>query len=193
MATSRHINARLNAFRPTSDFVREEAENEIRVYNDEVYPEPELRHQRIEEEEEEERGDDHLSDVLLQEFRHDVNTWMEVDNKIRQLQVMLKDRRAFKTRLTEKIMRVMKRYDLKSLDMGDAGVIQSRKSQVKTPISQKAIRNGINTYFENINNVTLGMQLVDTVFNNRERVERTSLRRSSLVPPPQQLMLGGRR
>ena len=122
-----------------------------------------------------------------------MNTWMEVDNKIRQLQVMLKDRRAFKTRLTEKIMRVMKRYDLKSLDMGDAGVIQSRKSQVKTPISQKAIRNGINTYFENINNVTLGMQLVDTVFNNRERVERTSLRRSSLVPPPQQLMLGGRR
>ena len=123
------------------------------------------------------------SDAMFDEFREDVETWMEVDNSIRNLQVMLRDRKAFKSRLTEKITAFMHKYDLSNLDMGSAGMIRSRRSHVKTPVSQRTIRDGIEAYFTNINNVTMGMQLLDTVFNSRERVERVSLRRC-LPPPP---------
>lgn len=118
---------------------------------------------------------------LLEEFRNDVETWMEVDNSIRNLQSMLRERRSFKNRLTEKITSFMRKYDLSNLDLGNAGVIRSRKSHVKVPISQRSIKDGIEAYFSNINNITMGMQLLDTVFNERQRIERVSLRRC--LPP----------
>lgn len=117
-------------------------------------------------------------DVMFDEFRDQVKTWMEVDNSIRHLQVMIRERRAYKKGLTDKITQFMKRYDLTNLDMGSAGVIRSRRSQVKAPISQRAIKDGIASYFESQNNATLGMQLTDIVFNNRQRKERVSLHRS---------------
>lgn len=144
-----------------------------------------LRDERSEHEREDDQEHEQMppSDAMFDEFREDVETWMEVDNSIRNLQVMLRDRKAFKTRLTEKITAFMRKYDLSNLDMGSAGMIRSRRSHVKTPVSQRTIRDGIEAYFTNINNITMGMQLLDTVFNSRERVERVSLRRC-LPPPP---------
>lgn len=117
-------------------------------------------------------------DAAFQEFRHQVNTWMEVDGSIRNLQAMLRERRLYKQALTTKITQFMRRYDLTNLDMGESGTIRSRRSQVRTPISHKEIRDAIAAYFEARDNATLGVQLTDTVFNNnRERVERVSLQR----------------
>jgi len=152
-------------------------------------PPPMPRHLRSEAPETDDEDDDEQvpggstdlvppSDSAFDEFRDQVNTWMEVDNSIKQLQGMLKDRREYKKRLTDKITQFMRRYDLTNLDMGSSGVIRSRRSHVKVPVSQKAVKEGITNYFERNNNVTLGMQLMDTVFNERERRERVSLIRS---------------
>lgn len=117
------------------------------------------------------------SDLALHDFRNQVNTWIEVDNTIRRLQMMLKDRRDFKHRLSEKIVQFMKHHDLSNLDMGEAGVIRSRRAKVKSPLSQRSIKDGILSYFEQHQNVTLGVQLTDCIFNNRVRTERVSLSR----------------
>lgn len=177
--------------------IEDDEQDLFRVYDDEEDEYPSASHgrrsQRLHEEEgkEETRPQERdrqqqqqlpPSDAMFDEFREDVETWMEVDNSIRNLQVMLRERRAFKSRLTEKITAFMRKYDLSNLDMGSAGIIRSRRSQVKTPVSQKTIRDDIESYFTNINNITMGMQLLDSVFNSRERVERVSLRRC--LPPP---------
>ena len=75
----------------------------------------------------------------------------------------------------------MRKYDLSNLDMGSAGMIRSRKSQVKPAVSKKHIKEGIESYFASMNNITMGLQLLDSVFNSTGRIERVSLRR---CPPP---------
>jgi hypothetical protein len=120
------------------------------------------------------------TDIAFNDFRAQVRTWLELDTSIKQLQTMLRDRKHYKNMLTEKIIRFMRAYDVKTLDMGEAGYIRSRKSYVKSPLTQKMIRDGINSYLEERHNSALAMQLTDTVFNRRQRIERLSLRH---VPP----------
>jgi len=118
---------------------------------------------------------DQPTDVLLDEFKSQVRTWMELDNIIKNLQTALRDRRLYKKHLTTKIVDFMNRYNIEDLDTRE-GSLRSRVTYAKSPLSQKAIRDGIANYFAN--NTAIGTQVTDAIFNsNRERIERVSLRR----------------
>jgi hypothetical protein len=120
---------------------------------------------------------DQPTDILLDEFKQQVRTWMELDNIIKSLQTAMKERRLYKKHLTTKIVDFMNRYNIEDLDTRE-GSIRSRVSYVKSPLSQKMIREGILKYFEH--NSAVGAQVAEAVFNNnRDRTEKISLRRSN--------------
>lgn len=120
-------------------------------------------------------------DIQLAEFKSQVRMYLEMDNAIKRLQVMLKDRRAYKQQLADRMIKFMTRYNIEDLDTPD-GKIRSQVTHAKAPLPQWQIRDNIAAFFTRRNAPDLGMQLTDTLFNNRERVERVRLRRNTANP-----------
>ena len=112
--------------------------------------------------------------MLLNEFKNDVRTWMELDNSIRRLQAAIKDRRAAKKLLSDRILQFMSRYNIEDLNTKD-GNLRYKVTYVRTPLSQHAIKDRISTYFSA--NAQVAQEVQGAVFGNRERTERPCLRR----------------
>ena len=112
--------------------------------------------------------------AMLDAFKNDVRTWMELDSSIRRLQAALKDRRAAKKALTERIVQFMGRYNIEDIDTRD-GCIRYKMAYVRAPLSQTAIKDRISTYFST--DAQAANELQGALFGNRERAERPCLRR----------------
>ena len=118
-------------------------------------------------------------DALL-EFRSQVRTWAELDATITRLQAALKERRAEKARLQERIMRFMSSSKVHNVDVNSGRVrLRYRETYVRAPLSHQVIKDRIAQYFASNPGVAHALQSV--VFM-RERVERSALRK--LGPPP---------
>lgn len=116
-------------------------------------------------------------DIELQEFKDQVRTWLELDNTIRKLQGMARERRVFKQQLTQKITNFMTRYNIEDLSTRE-GCLRYKVTYVKKPVTQGTIKSSIQTYFDNSQDPDMGRRLTEAVFGSgRTHVERTSLRR----------------
>jgi len=117
----------------------------------------------------------------IDEFKKEVRAWMDLDIVIKNLSGMLRERRAHKKALTDRIVGFMNAHNIDDLDTRE-GNIRSRVSFVKPPLSQRMIRESLHSYFAH--NEAVATQVLNSVFNrDRERVERASLR---LRPPSKQ-------
>jgi hypothetical protein len=117
------------------------------------------------------------SDDYLEEFRSDVRTWLELDNSIRRLQAALKERRAARKAISNRVLSFMDRYSIDDLTTREC-VLRYKVSYVRVPLSQSVIKERISTYFES--NKTVAHALNGTLFGNRERKEKTALVRAPL-------------
>lgn len=112
--------------------------------------------------------------AFIEDFKRDVRAWMDLDTVIKNLAAMIKDRRAHKKELTDRIVRFMNAHQIDDLDTKE-GNIRSRVSYVKVPLSQRMIREGLRSYFAH--NEALAAQVMTSVFNrDRPKVEKMSLR-----------------
>ena len=111
----------------------------------------------------------------LDDFKNDVRTWVELDNSIRRMQSALKERRAAKNMLTERILGFMNRYNIEDLNTKDAR-LRYKTAYIRVPLSHQTIKDRISTYFGD-NNARVAQELQGHLFGNRERSEKTSLRR----------------
>lgn len=147
----------------------------MRLYRDEVHTDDAEGEAGAEEEEEGEAGAGPSSASQdMDGFKRDVREWMDLDTMIKSLQSMLKERRTHKKTLVERIVRFMNEHDIEDLDTRE-GSIRSRVSYVKQPLSQRLIRESLNSYFSH--NEAVAAQVMNTVFNqNRDRIEKMSLK-----------------
>jgi len=114
-------------------------------------------------------------DMELAEFKAQVRMYLEIDNVIKKLEVMCKDRRAYRDQISQRMVQFMTRFNIEDLDTPD-GSIRSRVTYVRQPLTQRQIRQNIASYFAEVNPET-GTHLTNAIFNGRDRVERVSLRR----------------
>lgn len=112
----------------------------------------------------------------MEMFRQDVHAWLDIESSIKNLQAMLRDRRAHKKVLCDRIVRYMHQYGIEDLHTRE-GRISSRTSYVQAPLSHRTIKEKIGTFFSD--NTPMVSQLLRAVFT-RERVEKQSLRRSAM-------------
>lgn len=120
----------------------------------------------------------------LESFKHDVRTWLEMDNTLRALQRNLRERRAEKRVLSQRILEFMRRYKIDDLNT-PIGRLRFQVSRVKPPLSQQEILDRIANYYQN--DVIALQQLRTAVFGNRPVADKTSIRRipwKSTAPPP---------
>ena len=108
----------------------------------------------------------------LEEFKNCVHMWMEVDNNIKKLQALAKERGTIKKELGSKILAFMARFNIEDLNTKE-GKLRYKVTQVKAPLSQTVIKNKIQTNFRQCTDVE---DLTKKVFE-RETVAKHCLRR----------------
>lgn len=117
-----------------------------------------------------------MNEVLLDEFKKDVQDWMNIDNQMKRLEVALKERRRKKKDLNLKILDFMGRFNIEDLNTKE-GIIRYKKTYVKEPLSQKIIKEKLLDIFKNDKE---NSERVEKIFTNREKIEKTSLRRINI-------------
>ena len=117
-----------------------------------------------------------MNEVLLDEFKQNVQDWMNIDNQMKRLEVALKERRKKKKDLNLKILEFMSKFNIEDLNTKE-GIIRYKKTYVKEPLSQKIIKEKLLDIFKNDKENT---ERVENIFTNREKIEKTSLRRINI-------------
>lgn len=74
----------------------------------------------------------------LEEFKKDVKIWMDLDNAVKKLKAMAKDKVKTQKQLTEKIMAFMAKYNIEDLNTRD-GKLRYKIRQVKAPAPRRNI------------------------------------------------------
>lgn len=117
-----------------------------------------------------------MNELMLEEFKKNVQNWMLIDNQMKRLAAALKQLKVKKNDMNEKILDFMARYNIEDLNTKE-GVIRYKKTFVKEPLTQKLIKQKLQDIFKD--NET-DLEKVNEIFKNRGKVEKTSLRRLKL-------------
>jgi hypothetical protein len=111
---------------------------------------------------------------LLDDFKSDVCTWIELDDSIKTLQHAIRDRRLEKQKLTQRIIGFMDHHDIEDLNT-KSGRIRYKTKYVRPQVSKTNIRDRISSFFPN--DAQLADDIVTAIYSSREVTERQSLRR----------------
>tara|TARA_Y100000590_G_C15538950_1_gene946160 strand:+ start:388 stop:885 length:498 start_codon:yes stop_codon:yes gene_type:complete len=117
-----------------------------------------------------------MNEALLEEFKDNVKQWLDLDNQLKRLAAASKERRKKKTDINLKILDFMGRFNIEDLNTKD-GIIRYRKTFVKEPLSQKTIKAKLEELFKDDQD---NFEKIGKIFTEREKVEKTSLRRLKL-------------
>ena len=107
------------------------------------------------------------------EFKIKVKEWLALDDDIRTLRQAIRERDKKKKELTPLILEFMNQNKISDLNT-ENGKLQYRSSLYKKPLNQKTIQNRLASFFKDIKK---GETVANYLLENRERVERVSLRR----------------
>jgi len=117
-----------------------------------------------------------MNEALLEEFKNNVQSWMDLDNQLKRLEAASKQRKTKKKELNEKILDFMAKYNIEDLNTKQ-GVIRYKKVFVKEPLSQKIIKERLSDLFRDDQT---NYEKIEKIFTDRGKVEKQSLRRLKL-------------
>lgn len=112
--------------------------------------------------------------VLLEEFKNQVRMWIEVDNTVKKLKAILKDRNAAKKQLSDKILRFMAKFNIEDLNTKDGHKLRYKVTETKSTPSKSEIRERL---VENYGKVSDIEELSKLVFESKETRKKEVLRR----------------
>lgn len=111
--------------------------------------------------------------VELDEFKNVVKSYLQIDNDIKKLRQVVKEKNNQKNVLMPRIIDFMTQYNIEDLNTQE-GVLRYKKTFVKSSLSQTNIKTKIIDFFDNSKK---SEELTKYIFDNREKVEKISLRR----------------
>jgi hypothetical protein len=113
-------------------------------------------------------------DISLEEFKNYVKKWLEYDNFIKKAQEVIKEKKKIRDKLSVIITKFMCKYNIEDLNTQE-GRIRCKTLMVKTPVSQKVIKEKIINYFSNDENRR--NDILTKIYEDRGKIEKVSLRR----------------
>jgi hypothetical protein len=114
-----------------------------------------------------------MNEMMLEEFKENVKSWTLADNQVKRLNAASKQLKTKKKELNEKILDFMARFNIEDLNTKE-GIIRYKKTFVKEPLTQKMIKEKLNEMFKDSDT---HLEKINEIFTNRNKVEKTSLRR----------------
>lgn len=112
--------------------------------------------------------------ISIEDFTILVQKWIELDNWIKKSQDIMKEKRKQKDKLKEVITHYMSKYNIEDLNTSE-GKIRCKVQYVKSGVNQKVVKNKIVEFMQNDEEQCNA--LITKIFNDREKVEKKSLRR----------------
>jgi hypothetical protein len=110
-------------------------------------------------------------------FKENVRNWQEIDEQIKKIHEVLRERKSAKNELTTSILDFMGKYNIEDLNTA-AGKIRYKLAVVKEPLSQQNIKDRVKEFFNDTRNPE---ELNDRIFAERKTSTRPTLRR---LPAP---------
>ena len=118
-----------------------------------------------------------ISDALKAEFKLKVEEWLQNDKEKKRKMLEIKALNAKQKTLTQAIVAFMLTYQFEEVKLID-NIVKCKTSYVKTPLSQKTIRDKLFERFSDDENTTAKIK---SVFNeDRAKVEKVALKRITL-------------
>jgi hypothetical protein len=103
-----------------------------------------------------------------------VRDWITIDNEIKQLQKIIKDKRKEKKGLTENLVEVMKSNDIQCFDISD-GKLMYTQNKVKSALSKKHLIKSLAEWFKD-DPSKIG-ELTKHILESREEKIRENIKR----------------
>lgn len=112
--------------------------------------------------------------ISIEDFTMLVQKWIELDNWLKKSQEIMKEKKKQKDKLKQVITHYMSKYNIEDLNTSE-GKIRCKVQYVKSGVNQKIVKKKI-VEFMNDNEEQCNA-LITKIFNDREKVEKMSLRR----------------
>lgn len=116
--------------------------------------------------------------TVSDDFKNDVKTWIEIDDKEKELKSQLKILTSKKKELTDGILKEMESNEIDNLQISTGGKLKYSVSQVTAPLKKEHIIGVIN---EEVKDEEMAKELITKIYNKeqRERVTKVSLKRTN--------------
>ena len=109
-----------------------------------------------------------------EELKGNVKQYLEIDDQIKALNKAISERRKTKKKLSEEILSTMKNFEIDNMNTKNGRLIYSVR-KTKKPLNKKNLLSGLKIYFKDEDKST---EVTKVVLDNRETVEKISLRRT---------------
>lgn len=103
-----------------------------------------------------------------------IKEWIQIDNELKEISKIAKERRERKKELTNSLVDVMKTNEVDCFDVKDDKLIYT-KNKVKASLSKKALMSALQNYYKD--DPQQGQQLTEYLLNSREEKVKESIRR----------------
>jgi Family of unknown function (DUF5760) len=116
--------------------------------------------------------------ISIDDFTNLVQKWIELDNWIKKSQEIAKQKRKSKDKLGEVITHYMTKFNIEDLNTSE-GKIRCKVRYVKSGVNQKVVKEKIAELLKD--NEETCNTLITKIFEEREKVEKVSLRRIKIT------------
>jgi len=116
--------------------------------------------------------------ISIDDFTNLVQKWIELDNWIKKSQEIAKQKRKQKDKLGEVITHYMTKFNIEDLNTSE-GKIRCKVRYVKSGVNQKVVKEKIAELLKD--NEETCNTLITKIFNEREKIEKVSLRRIKIT------------
>ena len=116
--------------------------------------------------------------ISIDDFTNLVQKWIEIDNWIKKSQEVAKQKRKQKDKLGEVITHYMTKFNIEDLNTSE-GKIRCKVRYVKSGVNQKVVKEKITELLKD--NEETCNTLITKIFDEREKVEKVSLRRIKIT------------
>tara|TARA_B100001989_G_C24351739_1_gene370018 strand:- start:346 stop:690 length:345 start_codon:yes stop_codon:yes gene_type:complete len=103
-----------------------------------------------------------------------VRSWIDIDNEIKELQKIMKEKRKEKKLYTNNLVEIMKANDVDCFDIKNGKLLYTKK-KVKAPLSKKHLFSSLSNYFKN--NKEIIEELGNYILNSREEKIKENIKR----------------
>ena len=102
-----------------------------------------------------------------------IKEWMSINNKVSELQKVLKDLRVKKKQLSDTLIKIMENNEIDGIDINN-GKLVYRKNKVKAPINKDYLLKVLDNYFEKYPEIDTN-DVGSFILDNRPIKETSSL------------------
>ena len=114
-----------------------------------------------------------IDDNQLANFKEKVKQYLNLDDDIRKLEKVIREKKQTKQKLTETILTFMNDYNIEDMTTGN-GKLKRSVSYTKKPLNKETLKSKLGEYFKNYEK---GEEIANYIIDKRDKEERVRLKR----------------